>query len=123
MRTATFLPLCAAAIGACAPTVPAPVLPLAGEETSIPYAANGGIRDWYSNNEMSIYLRDRADRWYFARFSAPCPNLPATQGVRFETDASGTFDRYNSVISDFANCQVVSIVRSAAPAAKGGLAR
>lgn len=97
--------------------------PLTAADTAIPFAANGGIRDWYSNNEQSIYLRDRTGRWYLATFNGLCPNLPAAQTVQFETDASGAFDRFSSIGTEYGRCQVGSVVQAQAPMAKGGLAR
>ena len=96
------------------------VQPLPAGETSIAFAANGGIKDWYSNNERSIYLRDRSGRWYLATFQGVCPNLPSAQTIRFETDAGGRFDRFSSITSEYGRCTVGSVVPSVAPAAKGG---
>ena len=120
MKTVFALVAGSAALAACAPT---PLQPMTAAETSIPYAANGGIRDWYSNNERSIYLRDRTGRWYLAMFNGLCPNLQAAQTVQFGTDAAGTLDRFSSIATEYGRCQIGSIVRSPPPAAKGGLAR
>lgn len=120
MKALIVLAACSAALSACAPTQ---VQPLTTADTAIPFAANGGIRDWYSNNEQSIYLRDRTGRWYLATFNGLCPNLPAAQTVQFETDASGAFDRFSSIGTEYGSCQVGSVVQAQAPMAKGGLAR
>ena len=40
--------------------------------------------------------------------------------MRFETDAAGSFDRFSSITTDYARCQVGSVVRCPPPAAKGG---
>ena len=109
-----------AALGACAP---AGLAPPATADTAIAFAANGGIRDWYSNSEKSIYLRDRTGRWYLATFNGLCPNLPAAQTIHFQTNAAGAFDHFSSVTTEYGRCQVGSVLRSEAPAAKGGPAR
>jgi hypothetical protein len=112
-----LLAISLASLGACAAT---PVQPLMPGETSIQFAARGGIRDWYSDNDRSIYLLDRTGRWYFATFNGVCPNLRSSQTMRFNTDAAGTFDRFSSIATEYGRCQVGSVVRSPAPAAKGG---
>ena len=112
-----LLAACAVSVGGCAA---APVQPLMVGDTSIPFAARGGIRDWHSDNDKSIYLRDRAGKWYYATFNGVCPNLGAAQTMSFNTDATGTFDRFSSIVTEYGRCQVGSVVRSPAPAAKGG---
>ena len=119
MKTISILSMLAA-LGACAPTQ---LAPLTAGDTAIPFAANGGIRDWYAAGEKAIYLRDRTGRWYLATFNGLCPNLSAAQTIQFKTDASGSFDRFSSIITEYGHCQVGSVVASAAPMAKGGLAR
>lgn len=115
---AALLPLAAAAaLGACAPTQ---LQPVTAADTAIPFAANGGIRDWYANSERSIYLRDRTGRWYLAAFNGLCPRLPAAQTIQFETDAGGSFDRFSSIVTEYGRCQVGSVVPAQAPLAKGG---
>lgn len=94
--------------------------PITAADTAIPFAANGGIRDWYANSERSIHLRDRTGRWYLATFNGWCPNLPAAQTIHFETDAGGSFDRFSSITTEYGRCQVGSVVAAAAPLAKGG---
>lgn len=117
MKTGLALAAACAALGACAPT---PMPSLSPGETSIQNAGAGGIRDWYSNNERSIYLRDRTGRWYLATFNGVCPNLPSAQTVRFDADAAGSFDRFSSISTEYGRCQVGSVVPTLAPAAKGG---
>lgn len=91
------------------------------KEVGISYAANGGIRDWHAEDERGIYLRDRAGRWYYARFSHPCFNLPSLQSLVFSTDpATGRFDHFSTVGTGQLSCDVASVVRSEPPAAKGG---
>ena len=124
MKAILALAAGSAALAACAPMhTPMPMPPLTAAETSIQYAGNGGIRDWHSDNDRSIYLRDRTGRWYLAMFNGVCPNLRAAQTIHFQTDAAGTFDRFSSLSTEYGRCQVGSVVRSPAPLAKGGPAR
>lgn len=94
-----------------------------GKPTQISFASLGGIRDWHAEDDRSIYIRDRAGRWYYATFSARCPSLPFEQTVAFESDVLGTFDSWGVVRTPRYRCHVDSIVASPAPEAKGGPAR
>lgn len=94
-----------------------------GKSTAIDYAAGGGIRDWHAEDERSIYLMDRMGKWYYATFTHRCARLPNSGTIGFETDALGRFDHFSSVQTRYGNCQVDRIVRSHAPAAKGGKGR
>ena len=109
---------------ASAPSLAEPVAdapPNGARETSISYAANGGIRDWHAEDERGIYLMDRTGRWYYARFSHPCFNLPSLQSLVFSTDpATGRFDHFSTVGTGQLSCDVASVVKSRRPAAKGG---
>jgi hypothetical protein len=94
-----------------------------GTQTAIDFAGGGGIRDWHAEDEQSIYIMDRMGRWYHATFSHRCARLPNSGTVHFETDALGRFDHFSQVHTSWGTCQVDRIVRSHAPAAKGGKRR
>jgi len=94
-----------------------------GASATIEFAGGGGIRDWHAENDRSIYIMDRAGKWYYATFSNRCTRLPNSGTVRFETDALGRFDHFSQVHTGWSTCQVDTIVRSHAPAAKGGRGR
>ncbi|QNN64686.1 hypothetical protein H9L12_10460 [Sphingomonas rhizophila] len=108
------------ALTGLAVSLPAMAQPDAPREVSIPFAANGGIRDWEAEGDKSILLRDRTNRWYRATFVGRCPRVGYSNTLVFETDPSGTFDRFSSIKSEYGNCQVGSIVRAEAPKSKGG---
>lgn len=95
-----------------------PPLPVA-RETTIRDAANGGIRDWHSDDDRSLYLRDRAGRWYRASFAAGCPGMRHSSTILFNTDALGAFDRFGAISTPRGRCSVSSVVRSAPPASIG----
>ena len=90
---------------------PAPPAP---RETIITNAANGGIREWYSPNSESIYLRHRTERWYLVSFLGACPGARSS-AIGIKVDTLGTFDRFSTIITDQGPCAVKSIVRSAKP--------
>ena len=63
------------ALGAAAAlTVPAAAQqrPQYGQETTIAYAGNGGIRNWESGPGNVVFLQDRTYRWYRVELSGPC---------------------------------------------------
>lgn len=88
-------------------------------ETAIRDAGGGGIRDWYSGDDRTLYLRDRTGRWYRATFAGVCPAARRSSTIRFNTDALGAFDRFGTISTDRGRCSVSSLVRSAKPAAIG----
>ena len=111
----------AALLGACA-AAPASA-PLVGGNAYIPDAARGGIADYHVENERTVYLRDRTNRWYRVELSANCPGLRFNPTINFSTDPIGNFDRSGYISTREARCAVQSIDFSPAPADKGGPAR
>ena len=105
---------------ACVAGSPQGLTPPAANEVSIPFAANGGIRDWEAEGSKSILLRDRANRWYRATFLGTCPRISYGQTLIFNTDAGGSFDRFSTIQSEYGVCQIGSVVPAAAPLSRGG---
>jgi hypothetical protein len=91
-----------------------------GERASINFVHQGGIADWHAEDERTLYIRDRTGRWYLATLSARCPRLVWANGIRFDAGADGRFDDWDSIQTDMVRCGVETLVRSEAPAAKGG---
>ena len=113
----TLLPLFAVVTAGSA----AAATPLhASQETMIHDAGSGGIRDWHSDDDRSIYLRDRTGRWYYATFLGVCPGVRHSPSISFKTDALGQFDRFSTISTYRGLCSVGSVVRSPKPAAIGG---
>lgn len=118
MRSRSLLApaIAAAALAACAQQ-PAPMAP---GDSAIDFAAGGGIRDWHAADAQGIYVRDSANRWYYARFTAPCPGVLSDPRIEFDTDVVGRFDRFSRVITQTMTCAVDSLQPTVAPDAKGG---
>ena len=96
-----------------------------GTETTIPYAANGGIRNMQAEGSGSniIYLQDRTQRWYKVVLSGPCLPDRTLDAISFKTDSNGTFDRFSQIRSlknPERTCGVTSIVGSAPPEGQPG---
>src|SRR5690606_7205249 len=47
----------------------------AAEEARIPFVNHGGIRDWRAADGDTIYIQDRARRWYRAELMHRAPGL------------------------------------------------
>lgn len=109
-----------ALIAAAASASPLSAQPVySAQETTIRYAGSGGIRDWHSDNDRSIYLRDRSGRWYLATFQGVCPGVRHSPTIGVNADALGAFDRFGTISTYRGLCSVGSVVRSAKPAAIG----
>jgi len=97
-----------------------------GKETTIPFASNGGIRNWDAGppNSGVIYVQDRRLDWYQVQMSGPCIQSkggPLT--VVYTTDNSGAFDTFSKLtFPDYAGrtCGVKSITTSLPPPGQPG---
>lgn len=92
-----------------------------GVETTIAFAANGGLRDWRSGPAGAdiVYVRDRTERWYEVTLSGPCGENASSETLVYTTDANGRFDRFSNVYSarePERTCSVRSIKTSPDPA-------
>jgi hypothetical protein len=68
-----------------------------GDESVIPFADHGGIRDWRADGSRGIWIRAVNGRWFYASFSSQCSALPGAPGVRFVVAPSGVLDRWSSI--------------------------
>lgn len=97
-----------------------------GKETTIPFASNGGIRNWEAGPPKSgiVYVQDRRLDWYRVEMSGPCIQSkggPLT--VLYTTDNGGAFDTFSKLtFPDYANrtCGVKSITTSLPPPGQPG---
>lgn len=91
-----------------------------GKETSIAFAANGGIRNFDTGPRGSdiVYLQDRTLRWYQVTLTGPCFPNRAQDTAIYRTSPNGRFDRFSSIASarfPERTCGVTSVLRSDAP--------
>jgi hypothetical protein len=66
-------------------------------EASIPFANDGGIRDWRADGSRGMWLEANGGHWYYASFSSQCTALPVASGVRFVAEPSGVLSRWSSI--------------------------
>ncbi|HEU4962215.1 MAG TPA: hypothetical protein VFT56_17635 [Sphingomonas sp.] len=90
-----------------------------GKETTIPFAAHHGLRDWEAGPTRGLfYVQDYRRDWYRVRLSGPCIGNMASLSVAYTTSPTGAFDRFSQVFStDFPHmtCSVLSIQTSLPP--------
>jgi len=94
------------------------VAPAAPVEARIPFANHGGIYTWQVENDRSIMIQSQSRKWYRATLFNPCVDLPFSERVGFETDASGAFDKFSSIRVRGQTCHLSSLVETTAPAKK-----
>ncbi len=80
------------------------------QEARIPFVQYGGIRDWRTDRDDSLFVQDGSRRWYRVELMGPCAGLEFTDRVRFlPSDGAGTFDRFSWISAGGARCKVQSV--------------
>ena len=87
-------------------------------ETHIPFANHGGIYTWQVENDRSILIQGQNRKWYRATLFSPCFDLPFAEGIGFETDSSGAFDKFSAIRVRTQKCMLNSLVEAPAPLKK-----
>lgn len=89
--------------------------PAMGQETSIPFANFGNIRDWRPDGMNGLYVQDTGGRWYRATLMGPCVELPTANQIGFVTQGPDRIDKFSAITVRGQRCQFSSFVTSAAP--------
>ena len=84
-------------------------------EARIPFANSGGIRDWRAADGDTLYIQDRARRWYRAELAYRAFALPSAWAIGFETRGVSSFDRFSNVVIEGERIPVRSLVRVDGP--------
>jgi len=92
-----------------------PGWPEYGVEASIPFANNGGIRDFETNGDRGVWIEDRQRRWYYATFIGSCPRLDHAMSIGFDTRGSSNFDKFGAIITRDDQCPISSLVTAERP--------
>jgi hypothetical protein len=80
-------------------------------EERIAFANHGGIRDWRVGDRDTLYVQDRARRWYKATLQGNPIDLRSAWAIAFDTRGTDTFDKFSSIQYDGRRYPVVSLVR------------
>lgn len=87
-------------------------------ETSLPFANQGGVRDWQADGDSKIYVQDASGKWYLATLAVAAPDLPFATRIGFETKGADRLDRFGVLIVQGARYPLSSLVESGPPPAK-----
>jgi len=90
----------------------------APKEASIPFANHGGIYNWGVVDNRTLLIQGRNRKWYKATLFAPCIDLPFAQTIGFKTNASGSFDKFSSIVVRRQRCSLTSLVEIPPPVKK-----
>jgi len=90
----------------------------APKEASIPFANHGGIYNWGVVDNRTLLIQGRNRKWYKATLFAPCIDLPFAQTIGFKTNASGSFDKFSSIVVRRRRCSLTSLVEIPPPVKK-----
>jgi Family of unknown function (DUF6491) len=87
-------------------------------EGQIPFANRGGIWNWQVIDNKTVLIESRARKWYKATLFGNCINLSFAQELEFESNPSGTFDKFSAIRVRGQRCPLVSLVETTAPPKK-----
>jgi len=90
-------------------------------DVSIPFANNGGIRDWHADRDRGLWIQDSFGKWYYATVMGPCIGLDFANRIGFDTRPMGSFDKFSSiVVPREGRCAIQTLRPSGAPPTKHG---
>lgn len=90
----------------------------AAPEASIPFANHDGIYTWQVENNRSLLIQGQNRKWYRATLMSSCFDLPFAEQLAFETNPSGSFDKFSAIKVRGQRCPVTSLVETTAPPKK-----
>ncbi|MDE2562592.1 MAG: hypothetical protein KGL48_10155 [Sphingomonadales bacterium] len=67
------------------------------QSASIPFADHGGIWDWRSEGDSTVYFQDNHRQWYRAELFMPAFDLPFVEFIGIDALPSGTLDKFGAV--------------------------
>lgn len=67
------------------------------QEAAIPFADHGGIWDWRSSGDQTVYFQDLHRQWYRAKLFSPAFDLPYVEFIGIDARPSGTLDKWGAV--------------------------
>lgn len=81
----------------------------------IPFVNNGGINDWRSVGESTVYFEDNFHHWYRAQLMMPAVDLPFAFRIGIDTGPGGTLDRFGAITVDHQRYPFSSFVQVNGP--------
>jgi hypothetical protein len=113
----------AAAVASAAdnPTPPAAAsaaaAPAPAAEAQIPFAKRN-IWNWQVVDDQTVLIQDQGRRWYKATLFGHCINLSFADRIGFDSNPSGTFDKFSAILVREQRCPLRSLVETTAPPKK-----
>lgn len=87
----------------------------AAQSAEIPFANNGGIRNWQADSDRVLYIQGNGQQWFKAELMTNCTGLRFAEQIGFETETSGAFNKFSSIIVEGRKCAVSSFEESEKP--------
>jgi Family of unknown function (DUF6491) len=80
--------------------------------------AKKNIWNWQVVDNNTVLIQDVGRRWYKATLFGNCINLPFSQRLAFESNPSGSFDKFSTIRVQGQRCPLTSLVETTAPPKK-----
>ena len=91
--------------------------PAAESEAQIHFAKRN-IWNWQVVDEKTVLIQDQGRRWYKATLFGTCIALPFADRLAFDSNPSGSFDKFSAILVRGQRCPLSSLVKTAAPPKK-----
>ncbi len=91
--------------------------PAAESEAQIHFA-NRNIWNWLVVDEKTVLIQDQGRRWYKATLFGTCISLPFAERLAFDSNPSGSFDKFSAILVRGQRCPLSSLVKTTAPPKK-----
>ncbi|HEX3395888.1 MAG TPA: DUF6491 family protein [Steroidobacteraceae bacterium] len=95
----------------------AAAVPPPAPEAQIPFAKKN-IWNWQVVDDKTVLIQDQGRQWYKATLFGNCINLSFAQRLAFDSNPSGTFDKFSAILARGQRCPLVSLVKTSAPPKK-----
>ncbi|MEJ2410527.1 MAG: hypothetical protein P8Y58_16305 [Novosphingobium sp.] len=92
-------------------------------EASIPFANHGGVWNWRSEGNRTLYFEDNRKVWYKAELMGFSTDLPFVNFIGLDTRPNGTLDRWSAVYIHGQRYPLTSFVKVDGPPVKAKKAK
>ena len=96
-------------------TTPAQAKTRSGGNASIPFINHGGIQDWRSTDDHTLYVQSQGGKWYMAKTLGPCLGLNTAIRIGFDGGPTDTFDSFANIVVEGQRCPIKSVTRIDGP--------
>jgi hypothetical protein len=100
-----------------APPASSAAAPAPAPEAQIAFAKRN-IWNWQVVDDQTVLIQDQGRRWYKATLFSHCIDLPFADRIAFDSNPSGTFDKFSAILVRGQRCPLKSLVETNAPPTK-----